>query len=74
MLTILTSPSSGAAAHVPPIVLLVDDDRDTREMYSMFFESSGMCVATAANPGEAMDAVEQLQPDVVVTDIGFGVM
>ncbi len=70
--TVLTSPSCGGSAHVPPIVLLVDDDRDTREMYSAFFESSGMWVATAADPDEGMDAVEQLDPVVVVTDIGFG--
>lgn len=64
----------GAAAEthkVPAIVLLVDDDPDTRQMYATFLESSGMWVATAASPGEALAAMQDVKPDVVVTDMGF---
>ena len=56
---------------VPPIVLLVDDDRDTLEMYHAYFESSGLWVSTCMVPTEAVDAVDELQPDIVVTDVGF---
>jgi CheY-like chemotaxis protein/endogenous inhibitor of DNA gyrase (YacG/DUF329 family) len=40
-------------------------------MYSVLFESEGMWVAGAATPGEAIQAVDELKPDVVVTDVGF---
>jgi hypothetical protein len=32
---------------IPPIVLLVDDDRDTLDMYSTHFEREGLWVASA---------------------------
>jgi DNA-binding response OmpR family regulator len=59
------------APSVPPIVLLVDDDRDTLEMYHAYFESSGLWVSTCMIASEALDAVDELQPDIVVTDVGF---
>lgn len=57
---------------LPPIVLLLDDERDILEMYSAHFEAEGVWVATAASAREGMVAVEELRPDLVVTDIGFG--
>ncbi|HET7698747.1 MAG TPA: response regulator [Vicinamibacterales bacterium] len=56
---------------MPPIVLLVEDDADTRDMYSLFLETSGMWVATAADPTAAADAVVELKPDIIVTDLEF---
>lgn len=40
-------------------------------MYALSLESAGMWVAGAANPGEAMHAVNDLRPDLVITDVGF---
>jgi CheY-like chemotaxis protein len=57
---------------VPPIVLLVEDDEDTRDMYSLYLESAGLWVATAPNPGAAAETVAELKPDVIVTDLSFG--
>jgi DNA-binding response OmpR family regulator len=54
-----------------PIILLVEDDPDTRDMYSLFLESKGMWVATAADPAAAATAVAELRPDLIVTDVGF---
>lgn len=59
------------ASSVPPIVLLVDDDRDTLEMYHAYLELSGLRVSTCTAPTEALDAVDALLPDIVVTDVGF---
>jgi DNA-binding response OmpR family regulator len=56
---------------IPPIVLLVDDDRDALATYSAFFEASGVWAATSTAPDEALDAVEELKPDLVVTALGF---
>src|SRR4051812_16759680 len=44
---------------IPPIILLVDDDRDTLDMYSIFFESAGMWVATADSPGVALETIAE---------------
>ena len=60
-----------SAETLPPIVLLVDDDRDLRDMYATYFEASGVWVAGAGDPDEALAAVDELKPDLVVTDIGF---
>jgi DNA-binding response OmpR family regulator len=57
---------------LPPIVLLLDDERDILEMYSTHFQAEGVWVATAASAQEGVAAVEELRPDVVITDIGFG--
>jgi CheY-like chemotaxis protein len=57
---------------LPPIVLLLDDERDILEMYSAHFEAEGVWVATAASAREGLTAVEELRPDLIVTDIGFG--
>ena len=57
---------------LPPIVLLLDDERDILEMYSAHFEAEGVWVATAASAREGLIAVEELRPDLIVTDIGFG--
>lgn len=54
-----------------PLVLLVEDDRDTREMYSEFLSHSGMRVAEAASGSGALETVREECPDVVVTDIAM---
>ena|SRR5829696_1615284 len=58
-------------AEVPPIVLIVDDDRDTRDLYQTVFELAGFWVAEATDAESALQQAVDLQPDVVVTDIGL---
>ena len=53
---------------VPPIVLLVDAHRDTVERYSRSFEEGGFWVATSCVASEALDAIEDLKPDVIIVD------
>jgi CheY-like chemotaxis protein len=66
-----TSTAGNQPQEVPPIILLVEDDQDTRDMYSLVLESRGLWVATAADPGAATTAVAELKPDLIVTDVGF---
>jgi CheY-like chemotaxis protein len=67
----MPTPSSNLLGEsIPPIVLLVEQDRDTLDMYSAFFEMSGMWVATSTVPQEALAAVDELQPDIVVAGVG----
>jgi CheY-like chemotaxis protein len=67
----MNTDASSAKAGFPPIVLLVEDDRDTREMYSAFFELSGVWVAQSTAPREALGSVTELRPDLIITDVGF---
>ena len=54
-----------------PHVLLVEDDRDTREMYSEYLSYSGMTVTEAATGRRALESVARQRPDIVVTDIAM---
>jgi len=54
-----------------PLILLVDDFQDNREMYAMFLEHSGYRVAEAANGFEALDQAFALMPDLVVMDLSL---
>ena len=54
-----------------PLVLLVEDDRDTREMYSEYLSHSGLRVTEAPSGGRALERAREQTPDVVVTDIAM---
>jgi len=54
-----------------PHVLLVDDDRDTREMYSFYLSYSGLHVTEATTGRRALERAREERPDVVVTDIAM---
>jgi two-component system, OmpR family, response regulator ResD len=55
----------------PPLVLLVEDDRDTREMYSSYLSYSGLTVNEASTGRRALESAAKQCPDVVVTDIAM---
>jgi CheY-like chemotaxis protein len=57
--------------HDAPLVLLVEDDRDTREMYSEYLTYSGLRVAEASSGSRALERAREQTPDVVVTDIAM---
>ena len=57
---------------VRPLVLMVEDDQDTRDMYALFMEFSGLRVLTAGNVDAAVHLAVEHQPDVVVTDFLLG--
>lgn len=52
-----------------PVILVADDDRDTRELYRAFFDLSGFHTAEAANGTQALLMARQLLPDVLLTDL-----
>ena len=55
---------------IPPIVLLVGDDPDARDMYTALLETSGFWVAAAADADTAFSSVSELRPNLILTDIG----
>lgn len=51
-----------------PLVILVDDDIDTREMYGWSLQARGFDVLTAGSAAAGFRLVEEHHPDVVVSD------
>src|SRR5882724_4956495 len=52
-------------------ILVVDDDAPIRRMLDRTLSAEGYAVATAADGGEALAAVERSAPDLVVLDVGM---
>jgi CheY-like chemotaxis protein len=52
-------------------VLVVDDERDGREVVQLILEQGGARVALAASVREALETVRTFQPDVIISDIGM---
>lgn len=57
-----------------PLILVVDDYQDAREMYAEFLEFSGFRVAQAGNGEEAVAKATALQPNVVLMDLSLPIM
>jgi len=54
-----------------PLVLLVDDYPDNRDIYVQFLTYSGLRVEEAENGYEALDKAFALRPDVIVMDLSL---
>jgi PAS domain S-box-containing protein len=52
-------------------VLVVDDDADARQWISTVLNESGAEVITVGSVSEALEALEQQKPNVLVSDIGM---
>jgi CheY-like chemotaxis protein len=55
----------------PPLVLVVDDYQDNREMFAEFLSLSGFRVAEASTGREAIDRGFELLPDVILMDLSL---
>lgn len=56
---------------VAPLVLVVDDFQDNREMFAEFLLLSGFRVAQAATGREALERAFALIPDVILMDLSL---
>jgi len=66
---------TGPAPNVPaPLVLIVDDYQDAREMYAEYLEFSGFRVAEARNGQEAVEQAFALRPSVILMDLSLPIM
>ena len=54
-----------------PLVLVVDDYRDAREMYAQYLEASGFRVAEASTGVEAVRIARELKPDCILMDLAL---
>jgi CheY-like chemotaxis protein len=56
------------------IVLLVDDDEDSRRIFQLALEHAGHIVLTARDGSEGARLAKFHEPDVILMDIGMPVM
>jgi len=54
-----------------PLVLVVEDYQDAREMYAAYLQFSGFEVAEATNGIEAIEKAQTLMPDIVLMDLAL---
>lgn len=54
-----------------PLVLVVEDYQDAREMYAAYLQFSGYEVAEATNGVEAIEKTQELLPDIVLMDLAL---
>ncbi len=54
-----------------PLVLVVEDYQDAREMYAAYLQFSGFEVAEAGNGIEAIEKTRELLPDIVLMDLAL---
>ena len=59
----------GRGTQRAPVIVVADDDRDTRELYRACFDMSGFVTAEASTGEEALEAAERLKPDVLLADL-----
>jgi two-component system cell cycle response regulator DivK len=54
-----------------PLVLVVEDYEDAREMYAAYLSFSGYRVAEATNGIEAIEKAIELTPDIILMDLAL---
>ena len=57
-----------------PLILIVDDDEDARDILEQFLANNGYRTALAENGKEAIIEWERLAPDLILMDANMPVM
>lgn len=56
----------------PPLVLIIDDEEQIRELYRYFLErAADMIVFGASSAADALRKLERVQPDAIVLDVAL---
>ncbi len=63
------SPAVTPAVDGSPVVLLAEDDRDTRELIAMTLAIAGFSVRAARNGVEALELADRHRPSVALLDV-----
>jgi len=61
--------STPSRAKPSPLVLIAEDNVDTREMYAEYLNYGGLRVETACDGAEAVTKTRDLLPDLIVLDL-----
>lgn len=63
--------ASAKPARTKPLILLVEDCEDNRDMYAAFLTRRGFEIAEAIDGKQAIERSVSLQPDLVVMDLSL---
>lgn len=55
------------------MILIIDDDQAIRSSLTFLLKRSGLDVATAAGPSEAMGVIRETTPRLILMDMNFGI-
>jgi len=64
----MTAPQIASWTQVPPVVLLVDANHDTRAMYAEYLRLSACTIDQAENGAEALAKAIATRPNIIITD------
>ncbi|MBI2833436.1 MAG: response regulator [Acidobacteria bacterium] len=54
-----------------PLVLIIEDDEDSRQMYDVYLSASNLRVEQATDGDDGFSKAHYLRPAVIVTDLGI---
>jgi DNA-binding response OmpR family regulator len=54
-----------------PVIIVIDDDADARQMYAECLRQQGCTVFTAADGRSGLNKIGELTPDVIVLDLAM---
>lgn len=57
-----------------PKAVVIEDDHDLQFIYKLKLERAGFTVTTAGNGEEGLEAIQALQPDIILLDLLMPVM
>lgn len=56
----------------PPVILVVDDDEDCLEWFRLVLEDVGLRTVCCLSPADALECLDEVSPDLIVTDLMMG--
>jgi two-component system, cell cycle response regulator DivK len=65
------APRRSARARGAGLVLIVDDNADTRELYALYLQSRGFSAVTAQDGEAGIEIAFRHQPDLIVMDLSM---
>lgn len=72
--TILTSMIEGMSNSEPKVILVAEDDEDSRVVLRTFLEMEGFRVLEARNGEEAVQIARHSKPDLIIIDLNMPVL
>ncbi len=69
--TVNPPPSEATKSPKNVRILVIEDDEDSREMLKIMFEQNEMEVFSLDSTAKAIESIERIKPDVLISDIGL---
>jgi two-component system, cell cycle response regulator DivK len=57
-----------------PVVLVIEDDQDNRDLYAHYFTMKGYRVLTAVDGAGGLEIAREALPEVIVLDLGLPIL